>query len=456
MNDTIVAIATPVGESSIGVVRISGKEAIKILTKIFDSRRFKKARLDSKSPQVFFGKIVDEDVIDEVVITVFKAPYSYNGEDIVEISAHGNPFILKMILELALRNGARLAKPGEFTMRAYLNGKIDLIKAESVNDLIKAHTKFSHLTSIAVLTGKLSQKLNEIDESIIEVLSLLEAAIDHSDLYETYISPEKLREYLISLRRKIKELLSTSKAGIISSKGLRVAIVGSPNAGKSSIMNALLNEDRVIVSELPGTTRDVIIDEISISGILVRLFDTAGLHNTDDFLEKKGMEKTRKIIEEADLIMFVVDASREFSESDREIFESIRTRDFFTVVNKIDLPCKVDIEKVEKLTKRKVIKISALNKPDIAKIEEEIEKFYFSLGHSPENEVLVVNTRQESLLCKALEFTEKAILSFEKGLSEEFIASDLRKAKNYIEEITGISKDEAILDKIFSKFCIGK
>ncbi|MGC8765265.1 MAG: tRNA uridine-5-carboxymethylaminomethyl(34) synthesis GTPase MnmE [Brevinematia bacterium] len=456
MNDTIVAIATPVGESAIGIVRMSGKDSINILARIFKSKKFSGDISNSSFPCVFFGKIVDSEIIDEAIVTIFKAPNSYTGEDVVEISAHGNPFILKTILELTLKYGARLAKPGEFTERAYLNGKMDLIKAEAINDIIKAHTKYSLLSSISRLTGKLSEKLNDIEDKVIDILTLLEAAIDHSDIEETFLSPERLDELLHSLKEETSSLLSTSKAGKISASGLKVAIVGAPNVGKSSIMNALLNEDRVIVSDIPGTTRDVITDEISIRGISVYLFDTAGIHNAEDIIERKGIERTKKTINEADLIMFVLDASREINNNDKELFELIKSKDNFIVLNKIDLPIVINRDDIKNLFGKEAIEISALEKRDIIKIEDEIEKFYFSLGHSPENEVLITNTRQENLLKKAFEYTEKAIHSFHSGLSEEFIASDLRKVKSFIDEITGKSKDDAILDKIFSRFCIGK
>ncbi|MCX7821490.1 MAG: tRNA uridine-5-carboxymethylaminomethyl(34) synthesis GTPase MnmE [Brevinematales bacterium] len=452
MNDTIAAIATPIGESAIGVIRISGKDCFSIVKSIFSIKEWK-----TSYPQVLFGKIIDENkIIDEVLITLFKGPKSYTGEDLAEISCHGSPFILKIILELIIKKGARLAKPGEFTERAYLNGKMDLLKAEAVNDIIKAHTKYSHLAGISQLTGKLKSTLLQIEDGLLELISLIEASIDHSDLEETFISSEKIFNTIEDLRLQIKKLLSTSRAGKISINGLKIAIVGAPNTGKSSIMNALLKEDRVIVSDIAGTTRDVISDEISVRGISVKLFDTAGLRNSEDLLEQKGMEKTKRIIEEADLIFFVLDCNRKLNETDKNIFELLRNKEYIIVLNKIDLPMVTTVEEINYFFGKEPIKISALNQKDLSKIEDEIERFYFSLGYSPENDVLITNIRQENLLEKALNYIDKAINALKQDMSEEFIASDLRKAKSSIEEIIGITKDEEILNKIFSKFCIGK
>ncbi len=452
MNDTIAAIATPIGESAIGVIRISGRDCFNIVKKVFSGKEWA-----SHFPQIIYGKIVDgEQIIDEVLLTLFKSPKSYTGEDLAEISCHGSPFILKTILELIVKNGARIARAGEFTERAFLNGKMDLLKAEAINDVIRAHTKYSHLAGISQLTGKLKSRLLQLLDNIIEILALIEASIDHSDIEETFISPDRILEMLENLKLSMQNLLLTSKAGKISVEGLKVAIVGAPNVGKSSLMNALLKEDRVIVSEIAGTTRDVISDELSVRGISVKLFDTAGLRDSGDIIEKKGMERTKQVIEKADLIFFVIDGSRNLTKTDFDIYNLLKNKEYIVILNKADLPLKTDVKEVKKYFQRTPIQISALNVNDLSKIEDEIEKFYFSLGYSPENDVLITNMRQEDLLASALNFVDNAIKALLNNMSEEFIASDLRKAKGSLEEIIGITKDEEILDKIFSKFCIGK
>ena len=456
MDDTIVAIATPVGESSIGVIRLSGKNTFKIIEEIFQSKKFKNQK-QKTFPMVCIGKIIDKNnVIDEAVVTFFKAPHSYTGEDVVEISCHGNPYLLKNVLDIITSKGARLAKPGEFTQRAYLNGRIDLLKAEAINDLIRAHTRYAHLAAISQMEGKLSEKINELYSKLLDILASVEASIDHSDIEETFLPSKTLFDWLVDLRSKVEKLLSTAKTGKITVSGLKVALVGAPNTGKSSIMNALLREDRVIVSDIPGTTRDVICDELSIRGISVRLFDTAGVRESSDILEKKGIEMTDRVIKEANLIAFVLDGSRKVDKSDMEIFEKIKERDFFIVLNKIDLPVQTTPEDVLKIFGKNPLCISAIKCENISRIEDEIEKYYFSTGYSPETDILITNARQENLLREVIESISKAIESLKRGLSEEFIASDLRKAKVAFEEMTGKVADDAILDRIFSRFCIGK
>ncbi len=452
MNDTIAALSTPLGESAIGVIRVSGKDSFAILKKIFSKKSFE----ITDEPKILFGKIIDgNNIIDEVLVTLFKSPNSYTGENVVEISCHGNPFIIKSILELLYRNGVRQAKPGEFTQRAYLNGKMDLLKAEAINDIIKAHTKYAHLASISQLTGKLKAKLLEVVNSLLEISALYEASIDHSDLEENFISSEKAKKIITEIKEKIENLVKTSKTGKISVEGVKIVIIGAPNTGKSSLMNALLKEDRVIVSDIAGTTRDIISDEISVRGIKVKLFDTAGIRKTKDILEIKGIERTKKILNEADLIFFLIDGSKGICEEEKEIYEEIKDKNFLILVNKIDLPQKISLDEIEKYFAKKVIPISAIDHKYLKIIEEEIEKYYFSFGYSPEKDILITNLRQEQLLNEALIYVNRAILSLDNN-QEELIASDLRKARLKIEEIIGLSKEDEILNIIFSKFCIGK
>jgi tRNA modification GTPase len=454
--DTIAAIATPVGTGSIGVIRVSGNKSFDICGRCFDGSA---GLADSPHGTFRHGRLIHPasgEVIDEVIAAVFRAPHSYTAEDTVEISCHGNPYILREALDIIVSLGARHAEPGEFTLRAYLNGRIDLTQAEAVNDLIRAHTGYAKAAALAGLSGRLSGTLGEIHSSLLDLLALFEASVDHSDLD---IEFQSSREHIISIttiRDRIVKLLSTARAGKILSGGVRAAIIGAPNTGKSSLMNLLLREDRVLVSEIEGTTRDTVEDELNIGGIPVRLIDTAGIRATGDSIEKKGIERSLAAIENADLRIVVFDSSRPVSEYDREIFGHVKDRDCIFVLNKSDLPGKFTPVEFKKEFGRNALALSAVNGAGLRELENAVREFYFSLGVNPSTDTIVANTRQEERLREAAGFLDKAISAIESGLSEEFAASDLRKARGALEEITGKTSGDAILDRIFSKFCIGK
>ena len=454
--DTIAAIATPVGTGSIGVIRVSGNKAIDIGGRCF----YGSAGLaDSPHGSFRHGRLVNPEtgeIIDEVIVSVFRAPHSYTAEDTLEISCHGNPYILREALDLIVAQGARHADPGEFTLRAYLNGRIDLTQAEAVDDLIRAHTGYAKTAALAGLSGKLSGALAEIHSSLLDLLALFEASVDHSDLDIDFQSPSEYISSINTIRGRILKLLSTARAGKILSGGLNTAIIGAPNTGKSSLMNLLLREDRVLVSEIEGTTRDTVEDELNIGGIPVRLIDTAGIRATGDSIEKMGIERSLAALEKAGLRIAGFDSSRAVSEYDREIFGLVKDKDCIYVLNKSDLPGKFTPGDFKKEFGADALALSAATGDGLPALENAVREFYFSLGVNPSVDTMVTNARQEECLREAAGYLEKAVSAIESGLSEEFAASDIRKARGAVEEITGKTSGDAILDRIFSKFCIGK
>ncbi len=456
MYDTIIAISTPIGESAVGVLRLSGSEAIGYCSKILNKSN---ALQNQTSYTIKYYRIIDPetlDIIDDTLITVFKSPHSYTGEDIVEISCHGSPFILKKVFNIFLKLGVRPAEPGEFTERAYLNGKMDLTQAEAVNDLIRAHTEFARLSAQNQIQGKFSGIISNIHSKILDLLSQIEAGIDHSDLDEIFIDAMEIKDRIMNIREEIFTLLKTAVTGKITREGIKIAIIGAPNTGKSSLMNYLLQEDRVIVSEIPGTTRDLIEEELNISGISVRISDTAGIQDTNDVLEIKGIERTKKAIRESDLRIMLFDSSRMISPDDEMIFHMVKDLKCIYVLNKRDLPEIITGNIIYKKFNIKAIPVSIIDKNGIDLIEKAIVDFYYSFGFNPARDVLVTNARQEELLNKTERYLFKALSALDHNLSEEFIASDIRKALISIEEITGKSSDDEVLKRIFSKFCIGK
>ncbi len=464
MNETIIALATPMGESAFGVVRLSGENTIKFINQTFVYKNRNSNLNDALSLKIpdnmmALGKLIYPDtgeVLDEVIVSLFKAPRSYTGEDVAEISCHGNPLILKEILELFISMGARPANPGEFTERAFLNGKIDLTGAEAVNDLIRAHTRYAKISALNQLEGKFFELIRRIHNRILDLLAQIEVSIDHSDIEEEYFDSEKIREVLLEINKEIEGLLNTAQSGKMTREGLKLVIVGAPNTGKSSLMNYLLKEDRVIVSELPGTTRDTVEDELNIKGIFVRLIDTAGVRPTEDLIEQKGIERTKKAILSADLRIMLFDCSRSVSTEDDILFNSIKDKNNIYILNKTDLNKITSENDLFDNFHIKAIPVSILNGNGIEKVEHAVTDFYFSFGVDPLKDVIVTNLRQENLLSKTRKFLTNAVKAIEDDMSIEFIASDIRKARASIEEITGKTTDEDILDRIFSQFCIGK
>jgi tRNA modification GTPase len=458
--DTIAAISTPLGVSGIGVVRISGKNSISIADKIFKGDLLP---VKAETHKAIYGKIISSDnqIIDEVYLTVFKAPRSYTKEDLIEISCHGSPYILQRVLEEIIKAGARLANPGEFTLRAFLNGRIDLTQAEAVAELINAKTDLSLKHSLKHLQGKLSERLNLIQEELIGILAELEARIDFPDEDIEELDRSSILDKMESIESEMKSLIDTYEEGKILREGLRVVIVGKTNVGKSSLLNAFLKEDRAIVTPIPGTTRDIISEYANFKGLPVRLTDTAGFRVSEDKIEIEGIKRTKIEISKADFLLLVIDASTGITGEDLEFEKELSDFNYFVIINKIDLVSEKESKELEKkllerLEQNKIHKISALKSWGIEELKDKIASEVFFSKKGLDQEVLITNLRHKDTLSRAVQALGLAKGSFLKNMSFEFVALDLRVALDAVGEITGKVVTEDILNKIFSEFCIGK
>lgn len=465
LDDTIVAISTSVGEGGIGIVRLSGRKSLSIADKIFKP---KDGELPSefKSYTTHYGHIVhsngrlkeeSDEVIDEVILTVMRTPKSYTKEDIVEINCHGGILPLRRVLESALSLGARLAQPGEFTKRAFLNGRIDLTQAESVLDIIRSKTDTSLRAAMSQLEGELSENVKRLRGGLIELYSHLEASIDFPEEDIEILSECNFESRAKETADELKILIDSADRGRILAEGIRTVICGKPNVGKSSLMNSLLKEKRVIVSHIPGTTRDTIEEIINIDGIPLKIVDTAGIIESDDFLTKEGIERSRFYIKSADLILFLLDASAPLCRNDKRIAEEIKDKKVIVVVNKMDLPKELDIEKIrETLHDKKIIEISVTKKKNLRELEGAISEMVWGGEVTSDYTKLVTNARHKTLLMQARSALKKALRNVKNRVSAELIALDIKECIDSLGEITGETVDIDILDKIFSKFCIGK
>ncbi len=449
MKDPIVAVATPFGESAIGVVRLSGKGVLDI------ARRFFRTRSGIRPRYAHFGSLVDEEgeIVDEGILIYYKAPKSYTGEDMVELSLHGNPLILKRALELFLKAGCRLAEPGEFTKRAFLNGKLDLAQAEAVAELITAKTELARKASIRQLKGELSRYVNSLRESLLELSAYIEADIEFSEEDIPTLTKDQVLGMVDKVLEGIEQLLRTARTGKFLREGMKLAIVGRPNVGKSSLFNALLKEERAIVTDIEGTTRDYIEGTLNIRGIPVVLVDTAGIREAEDPVERIGVERSVRKMEEADVVLFVLDGSVGVLEEDLRIYDKVRERETIVVVNKIDLgEAHIPLEIFEG---HSIIKVSALTGHGLKDLEEEILKKAGLIAQEGLN--VYVSVRHEELLRKSKEVLERFRDRYEKeDLSPEIAMLDIREAADYLGEIVGHITTEDILGSIFSRFCIGK
>ncbi|MFH1940901.1 MAG: tRNA uridine-5-carboxymethylaminomethyl(34) synthesis GTPase MnmE [bacterium] len=456
-NDTIGAISTPPGEGGIAVIRMSGPRAVFIVQKVF---RGKGDVSLSASHTAHHGWIFDRsESIDEVVVTVFRAPNSYTGEDVVEVSCHGGTFVGRCILELFIRNGARLANPGEFTQRGFLNGKMDLSQAEAVADLIRAKTEASRRVAAYQLEGRLSERLAGMREMLIKACSYLEAELDFSEEDAVFISREELVQQLRSIRCEFQTLLQSYDRGRACREGIRMVIVGRPNVGKSSILNSLLERERAIVSEMPGTTRDTIEDVLDIEGLLFIVTDTAGLSKVENPIEKEGVRRTEMSLEKADLVLFVLDGSQPLMADDEAIVRRLKKLSAITIpcINKIDLKQKIDIHKVvEWMPETEAVKVSALKREGIPRLIAALKATALCGGLPEEGEVVLTRMRHRDLIARAQKYILQAEFSIKKEMSQEFIALDLRGALDALGEITGQTTADDLLSRIFSDFCIGK
>lgn len=455
MFDTIAAISTPRGEGGIGIVRLSGDESLGILSKIFKPKS-KKDTKDIKSYTINYGHIYDGDeLIDEVLVSVMKAPNTYTREDIVEINCHGGYLITQKVLELVLKSGAKIAEPGEFTRRAFLNGRLDLTQAEAVIDLIHGKTDKSISLSLNNLRGDLRDQINHLKKILLDVAAHVNVVLDYPEEGVDEPIPEHLIIELHNVKDTITKLVESYDKGKMIKEGIKTAIVGKPNVGKSSLLNSILREERAIVTSIAGTTRDTIEEIINIKGIPLIMVDTAGIRKTQDEVENIGVQKSKKMLKEADLVLFVLDSSRDFSDEDREIYDSIQSEKVIGILNKIDMEKKLDITNLTKV--KKWIEISALENIGIDTLENEIYNFILSENIEDSSEKLIItNIRHKSALEKTKKSIENIFETIDMGYPMDLIAVDLNDALDSLSEVTGEISSEDLLDHIFSNFCVGK
>ena len=450
MEDTIAAIATAYGEGGIGIIRISGEDSRDILRKIFTGK--------IESRRLSYGKIMDENEhIDEVLAVYMKGPKTYTGEDVVEINCHGSMVALRKTLALVLSKGARMAEPGEFTKRAFLNGRLDLSQAEAVIDVIKAKSDRSFDVAISQLEGSLSKRIEKIRQALLDLLVEVTVNIDYPDEDIEIMTYDKARDCLCNIRNMIGELLATSGSGRMIREGIRIAIVGKPNVGKSSLMNCLIRESRAIVTEIPGTTRDTIEEAVSIRNLPVYLIDTAGIRDTDDTVEKIGIEKTKEAFNNADYIILVVDGSRPLTSEDEEIISYVRGRRALVLLNKRDLGAEVTVDVIsEKLPDCDIIETALSKGEGLTEIEDNIESLVYGGQISQGESLMVNNVRHIDLLKHADSAAGDALSLLEIMEPLDIVEIDIRNAYDFLGEIVGDTVSDEIINEVFARFCLGK
>ncbi len=455
--DTIAAIATAMSNSGIGIVRISGDEALEVADRIFRPKKGSRKVSDMETHTIHYGYVVDgEEVVDEVMLLIMKAPRSYTCEDTIEIDCHGGVLVMKKILETVLKYGARPAEPGEFTKRAFLNGRIDLSQAESVIDVINAQNELALKSSVSQLQGAVLEKIKDIRAVVLHEIAFIESALDDPEHVSLDGYPEQLRGIMSDAHSKVKKLLDSSDNGKMLKEGINTAIVGKPNAGKSSLLNILVGEERAIVTEIAGTTRDILQEQIQIGGIGLNVIDTAGIRDTEDIVEKIGVNKSREYIEKADLIIYVVDSSTELDENDQEIIEAIQDKKAIVLLNKSDLDAKTDAAILRERLDKPILSISAKNNTGIHELEKLIEEMFFSGKLSFNDEVYITNIRQKNALAEAESSLKMVLQSIDDGMPEDFFTIDMMNAYEVLGTIIGESVGEDLVNEIFSKFCMGK
>lgn len=453
--DTIVAISTAVGNSGIGIIRISGEDSFEIIKKIFKTKR---KMVDIKPNTINYGYIADRDeIIDEVLVSFFKSPKSFTTENMCEINSHGGIIIMNKILELCIKNGARLAEPGEFTKRAFLNGRIDLSQAEAIIDVINAKTDKEAKASIKQLNGYLSKELKDIKASIMDVLVDIEASIDYPEYDVEEVTNNRVLNVIENVKEKLEKLRKTFDNGKLVKEGINVAIIGKPNAGKSSLLNAILKEDRAIVTEYEGTTRDTIEEFIQIDGIPVKIIDTAGIRETDNVVEKIGISKSKEAADNADFIIVIIDSSKELDEEDKEILEIVKEKKGIILLNKNDLKQKIKEGDLKDYSNNKeILSISALNKIGIDKIFEVISNMYKFNEIEIDDSLTITNNRHKEAITNMIENANKAIKTINDKMPIDIITINITNILTEIGKITGESVSEDIINEIFKKFCLGK
>ncbi|WP_302794512.1 tRNA uridine-5-carboxymethylaminomethyl(34) synthesis GTPase MnmE [Eubacterium ventriosum] len=457
ITDTIAAISSAAGNSGIGIIRVSGDEAIEVVDKIFRPANKNKKLANVESHTVHYGHIMDGDkTLDQVLVIVMKNPHSYTGEDTVEIDCHGGMLILKKVLDLVLKNGARTAEPGEFTKRAFLNGRIDLSQAEAVMDLINSKNDFALNSSIEQLKGGVSDAIKDIRKDIIYHIAYIESALDDPEHISLDGYDEEITEMLNENINKISKLVNSFDNGRIMKEGIKTVILGKPNAGKSSLLNLMLGEDRAIVTDIEGTTRDTLEENINFNGLSLKIIDTAGIRDTEDLVERIGVNKAKEIAKEGDLIIYVVDGSRELDDNDREIIKLINDKQAIILVNKSDMDTVINIDELKKDSNRDVILFSTKNGEGMDQLEEEIRNMFYSGKVTYNDQVYITNARHKEALENALESLKQVKNSVDAGMPEDFYSIDLMDAYTDLGLIIGESVEDDLVNEIFSKFCMGK
>lgn len=458
--DTIAAIATAMTNSGIGIIRISGEDAFTVIDRIYQSKNGKKKLSEEKSHTVHYGYIVDDTkenkIIDEVMVLIMRAPNTYTREDTVEIDCHGGVLVMQKILDTVVCHGARPAEPGEFTKRAFLNGRIDLTQAESVMDVISSKNEFALKSSIFQLQGSLQKEIKELREKIIYEIAFIESALDDPEHINIDGYGQKLKTVAEECKERIEHLLDTADNGKILKEGIDTVIVGKPNAGKSSLMNVLLKKERAIVTDIAGTTRDVLEEQMNLNGITLNIIDTAGIRDTEDIVEKIGVDKAKDYLVNADLIIYVVDSSTPLDENDEKIMEMIKDRTALVLLNKSDLDTVTTEEMIASHLDQKIIKVSMKENQGVDELENAIKELFFHGKVELNDEVYITNARHKAALSNAKDSLNMVLDSIAMEMPEDFYSIDLMNTYEELGNILGESLGEDLVNEIFSKFCTGK
>lgn len=456
-NDTIAAISTAMTGSGIGIIRISGEKSVSIAEKIFHPGKKGKKLSEQAAYTAHYGMIKDgEEIIDEVLVLLMKKPHSYTAEDTVEIHCHGGVYVMKRILDLVIRNGARPADPGEFTKRAFLNGRIDLSQAEAVMDVIQAKNEYALKNSVSQLKGSVMKKIRALREQVLYEIAYIESALDDPEHISLEGYPQKLCVKVDNFLKESEELLTGVEEGRVLREGIRTVIVGKPNVGKSSLLNVLAGDERAIVTEIAGTTRDALEEQIRIRGLTLNLVDTAGIRETEDVVERIGVDRAKNMVNEADLVLYVVDSSSVLDENDEEIISFLKDQNVIVLLNKSDLPSAVNSEMIQEKLSKPVISVSAREETGIEEFADLLEKMFLEGRVSFNDEVYLTNARQKNAMEEAKRSFERVKESIEADMPEDFFSIDLMAAYDSLGQILGESVGEDLVNEIFSKFCMGK
>ncbi|MEE6635686.1 tRNA uridine-5-carboxymethylaminomethyl(34) synthesis GTPase MnmE [Limosilactobacillus pontis] len=456
--DTIAAISTPVGEGGISIVRISGDDAIKVAQRVYQGKNLEKVA----SHTINYGHIIDPDTkqeVDEVMVSVMRAPHTYTREDVIEINCHGGLLATNRILQLVLSYGARMAEPGEFTKRAFLNGRIDLSQSEAVMDLIRAKTDKSMKVALNQLDGDLSRLIRHLRKDILDVLAQVEVNIDYPEYDDVEeMTTKMLKEKATDIQQRIHSLLKTAKQGKVLREGLATAIIGRPNVGKSSLLNALLHEDKAIVTNVAGTTRDVIEEYVNVNGVPLKLIDTAGIRDTADTVEKIGVERSRKALDAADLVLLLIDNSAPLTAEDEKLLAATKDKQRIVILNKTDLPSQLDLDRLKELVgDAALIETSIVKHEGMDQLGAQISHMFFDQGiESSQNNVMVTNARHIGLLHQANDALSDVLKGIADGMPVDLVQIDMTRCWDLLGEITGDSYQDELLDQLFSQFCLGK